>query len=53
LGDEDVKVFELALNVLDEACDGTECLDSFVKCRPSLSLLLGYGSPPSSSFSLS
>lgn len=42
LGDEHAKVFQMALTSLDEACETPECLDTFVKCRPSLSLLLGF-----------
>jgi len=41
LRDEDSKVVELALSVLDEACEDLECLEAFAKCRPSLGLLRG------------
>jgi hypothetical protein len=42
LNDDNTKVFQMALNALDEACDTPECLDTFVKCRPSLDLLTKY-----------
>jgi len=36
LCDSDVKVAQVALNVLDEACDDEECLETLIQKRPNL-----------------
>jgi hypothetical protein len=36
LKDEDAKVAQISLSILDEACDEVECLDALISLRPRL-----------------
>ena len=45
LYDPDVEVCEVAVKILEEACDRRSCLEYVVKCRPSLDHLGEIGAP--------
>ena len=45
LYDPEVEVSEVAVNILQEACDRRQCLEYVVQCRPALDHLGEIGAP--------